>query len=425
MKLHIDIDCFFVSAHRINDKSLSNIPLAVGGRSNLSIFKKEKTKKSLSQIQGAFTSSILSNTSHMSFDDYFVDIQDGKKKIRGIITTASYEARDYGVKTAMSVAESLRLCPQLKVLPPNYPLYHQLSYALKALLEKEIPKIEQFSIDEFFGDISGWIDDRDAYMFGMYLKNEIYEKLKLPVSIGIAPSKWTAKLATNEAKPEGVFSIMEDELEEYIKNIPLKAFPGIGKGFYKRLQGHGINTLGDIKAKKELFLRWGKNGIQLYNRILGIDKEEVVSNIKDKKSIGIGRTFDVEFNRSEIIRRIVILSRHLSFLALKDNHIPTMYGIKIRYKYGEKSKEYCNTNRLFSESFCKQIMCEMFYKIDIHPTQGIIQLNLHLSNFLNEKKETLNLLHYKEDVKAYNLSLVLQKLRIDYGIDIIKTAKEV
>ena len=135
MILHLDIDCFFVSAHRINNPKYQNIPLAVGGRSNLSIFERKKQKRALSEIEGAFTSSILSSNGNKTFEDYFVD-DDGR--VRGIITTSSYEARAYGVKTAMNVAEALRWCPKLTVLPPNYPLYHELSHKLKLLLEKDL-----------------------------------------------------------------------------------------------------------------------------------------------------------------------------------------------------------------------------------------------------------------------------------------------
>jgi len=105
LKLHIDIDCFFVSAHRINNPKYQNIPLAVGGRSNLSIFDVEKSKRTMSQVDGAFTSSILSNNDNKTFEDYYVDPD---KRVRGIITTSSYEARKFGVKTAMPVAEALR-----------------------------------------------------------------------------------------------------------------------------------------------------------------------------------------------------------------------------------------------------------------------------------------------------------------------------
>ena len=151
MFIHLDLDCFFVSAHRTIDDSLFHIPVAVGGRSNLNIFSSKKEIRKISENSGAFVSTILTNEGQKTFKEYFVD-ENGK--IRGIITTSSYEARAFGVKTAMSVNEALTLCPHLKMLPPNYPLYHELSTKLKELLIKEIPLVEQFSIDEFFGDIS-------------------------------------------------------------------------------------------------------------------------------------------------------------------------------------------------------------------------------------------------------------------------------
>jgi len=420
MKLHIDIDCFFVSAHRINNPKYHNIPLAVGGRSNLSIFETTKTQKMTSQISGAFTSSILSPTSNMSFEEYFLD---ENKRPRGIITTSSYEARQYGVKTAMSVSEALRWCPNLTVLPPNYPLYHKLSHDLKNLLEKEIPSLEQFSIDEFFGDLSGWIADEDVYEFGTMLKEKVYKELQLPVSIGLAKSKWIAKLATEFAKPQKVKYIKTQYVDSFIRDIPISKFPGIGKGYQTKLKKYNINTLGEIQQHKELFYSWGQPGIQLYNRVCGIDNENI-SLKKDRKSIGLGRTFDPLSCRDEIKRRITILCRHLSFIALKNNHNPLTFALQVRYQYGEKSKDFINTNRIFNELFLKQEMIKLFNKIDIHPSHAIIQLNLTLSNFEKNKHTTMDLLHYEEDSKQNNLTQSLQKIRDKYGIDIIKSGGE-
>jgi len=420
MKLHIDIDCFFVSAHRINNPQYHNIPLAVGGRSNLSIFETDKKQRVSSQISGAFTSSILSPTSNMSFEEYFLDEQ---KRPRGIITTSSYEARSYGVKTAMSVSEALRWCPNLTVLPPNYPLYHKLSHDLKLLLEKEIPSIEQFSIDEFFGDISGWIEDNDVYDFGVMLKEKIAKELQLPVSIGIAKSKWIAKLATEYAKPYNVKYVKTKYVDSFIKDIPIAKFPGIGKGYQTRLKRYNINTLGEIQQKRELFYSWGQSGTQLYNRVCGIDNENIALE-KDRKSIGLGRTFDPLLCRDETKRRITILCRHLSFIALKNGHKPLTFALKIRYQYGEKSKDFINTNRIFSELFLKQEMIKLFNKIDKHPSHAIIQLNLTLSNFEQNKHTTMDLLNYEKDTKQNELTLSLQKIRDKYGIDIIKSGGE-
>jgi DNA polymerase-4 len=424
--LHLDLDCFFAAAHRINNPSLDNIPIAVGGRSNLSIFDKTTQKRELSKIEGAFTSSILSvGDKNKKFEEYFVDTnKQGQMKIRGIITTSSYEARRFGVKTAMSVAEALRWCPTLKVLAPNYPLYHQLSFKLKLLLEKQIPTIEQFSIDEFFGDVTGWIKDEDVYDFAQKLKQQIQEELGLPISIGIAKTKWIAKLATNDAKPFGVKLIAPISVEKYIKNKPIKEFCGIGKGYQDKLQSRGVKTLGDVKDKKELFYSWGKFGSQLYHRILGTDTESL-SLVKDpSKSIGLGRTFDSLYNRDEIKRRISILCRHLSFLAHNGKHNPLTFALNIKYEYGDKAKDYINTNRTFSELVLKQELSKLFDKIDNHKSHAVVQINITLSNFQEYKQNTLDMFKLEEDTKQTQITASLQKLREKFGIDIIKSGGE-
>ncbi len=421
MILHLDLDCFFAAAHRIDNPTLENTPIAVGGRSNLSIFDTKKHERSMSNIDGAFTSSILSSNDNISFEKYFID-PDGR--VRGIVTTASYEARAFGVKTAMPVAEALRWCPQLKVIPPNYPLYHELSHKLKLLLEKHIPTIEQFSIDEFFGDVTGWIDDKEVYDFAINLRDIIKKELGLPISIGIAKTKWIAKLATNDAKPYGVKIIPENRVDSYIKHKPIKEFCGIGKGYQDRLINRGINKLGQVKDNKQLFYSWGKFGIQLYNRILGTDEEKITITKEDTKSIGLGRTFDPESSRYELKRRITILCRHLSFIAYKGNHNSMTFSLKIKYQYGEKSKDSINTNRTFTEKHLKREMSTMFDKIDKHPSHSVVQINITLSNFQKNKAVTLDLFSQEEDTKQSKLTNSLQKLRDKYGIDIIKSGGE-
>ena len=340
MKIHLDLDCFFAAAHRIGHPELHNIPIAVGGKSNLTIFDNEKHERVLSNVNGAFSSSIITKNKEDSFEKYFID---NNGKIRGIVTTASYEARAYGVKTAMPVAEALRLCPHLKMIPPDYSLYHNLSNQLKLLLEKEIPVIEQFSIDEFFGDLSGWIKDQDAFEFAKNLKEKIFNELGLPISIGLSKTKWIAKLATTAAKPNGVKIVFDHELDQFVNPKPIEEFPGIGKVLKNRLSGYGIKTLGDLKERKELICSWGKNETQIYNRVCGIDDEAI--NVKqDKKSIGLGRSFDPILDRDEIKRRLAILCRHLSFIAFKDNIKPTNYGLKIKYQYGNMNNGYSSTS---------------------------------------------------------------------------------
>lgn len=421
MFVHIDIDCFFVSAHRTLDDSLFHIPVAVGGRSNLNIFSSKKEVRQISTNSGAFVSTILTNEGQKTFKEYFVD-ENGK--IRGIITTASYEARAFGVKTAMSVNEALSLCPHLKMLPPNYPLYHDLSSKLKELLVNDIPMVEQFSIDEFFGDVTGYIGENEIVEFAYNLKKKIYKDLKLPVSIGVANTKYLSKLITEYAKPNGVKYVSADNIGNFIKDIPIKEFPGIGKGFQERLKGYGIRTLGDIKKNQKLFYSWKKPGIDLYNRICGI-RDNKLTIEREKKSIGIGRTFDAIFDRNELKRRVMILCRYLCFLVKKENVNPLTYAIKIRYEYKIKSKDYINVNRIFNEIDFKNEMVKLFEKTDNHKTHGVIQLNITVLNFAKINEYTYNLFEYENDVKKRALTNQMQKLRVKYGVDIVKSGFEI
>ena len=421
MFIHIDIDCFFVSAHRTLDDSLFHIPVAVGGRSNLNIFSSKKEVRQISTNSGAFVSTILTNEGQKTFKEYFVD-ENGK--IRGIITTASYEARAFGVKTAMSVNEALSLCPHLKMLPPNYPLYHDLSSKLKELLVNDIPMVEQFSIDEFFGDVTGYIGENEIVEFAYNLKKKIYKELKLPVSIGVANTKYLSKLITEYAKPDGIKYVSADNIGNFIKDIPIKEFPGIGKGFQERLKGYGIRTLGDIKKNQKLFYSWKKPGIDLYNRVCGI-RDNKLTIEREKKSIGIGRTFDAIFDRNELKRRVMILCRYLCFLVKKENVNPLTYAIKIRYEYRIKSKDYINVNRIFNEMYFKNEMVKLFEQTDNHKTHGIIQLNITVSNFAKINDYTYNLFEYEADIKKRALTNQMQKLRSKYGIDIIKSGFEI
>jgi DNA polymerase-4 len=144
-----------------------------------------------------------------------------------------------------------------------------------------------------------------------------------------------------------------------------------------------------------------------------------------KKSIGIGRTFDAVFDRVELKRRVMILSRYLCFLVKKANVNPLTYAIKIRYEYRIKSKNYVNVNRIFNEIDFKSQMLELFDCTDNHPTHGVIQLNITVLNFAKVNEYTYNLFEYEADIKKRALTNQLQKLRNKYGIDIVKNAFEI
>ena len=411
MIFHMDLDCFFVSAHRIYDTNLSNKPVVVVKRNDREIFENRKHEV-LNLNKGAFTGDII--VTKKEYDrSYFIE----NGKIRGIVVTSSYEARALGIKTGTTLKEALEICPNLTVLLPNYKLYHTLSYKLKLFLKRRIPQIEQYSIDEFFGDVGGWVEEEDIFDFAKKLKKEIKEKFALPISIGISKAKWIAKLATSYAKPDGIYKV--DNIYEFIKNIPVEKFPGIGRKIEKKLKERGIFTLKDVVENKEYLYSWGKNGKILYKRIIGEDYEKVEEKEK-RKSIGISRRFDPVFSREEIIRRIYILCRYLSFIIAKKRLNPTFYYLKIKYASSKKSKSHKIIYRLFNELLLKDTMRELFIKADIYE-ESIVSVSLSVSKF----KKVSNLFDYEKDLKLSNLNNALNKIRFKYGISSIIGADEI
>ncbi len=421
MFLHIDIDSFFTSAERSVDPSLKEIPMAVGSRSNLEIFNKKRTNiRLINDNSGAFVTPVFYSGRKKSFRSHFVDTVDGREKIRGIITTASYEARAFGVKTGMPIAQALHLCPQMVVVPSDYPLYHKLSHRIHAFMRREIPSVEQFSIDEFFGDVSGWIEEKDVYAFAQELKTKMMEQFVIPVSIGISRAKWIAKLATESAKPFGVHEVKD--IDAYIEDIPIKAFPGIGKGFQRRLEARYIKTLGDVKRNKALLYSWKKPGIQLYRRVTGACNEGIESG-RERKSIGISRTFDPIYDADEVRRRIMVMARHITYLVMQIGANPTIFYLKINYDDGTRRKRSERYERVFSEHLFKTALSKMYDAIGLS-YGGAVKITVNVSNFTSHTRKTLSLLDCQRDIKENKFSRKIQHIRERFGLDILKTGNE-
>lgn len=417
--MHLDLDAFFASAERIGNPALHDIPLAVGGRADPFIFdKNSKSKKVSLKNSGAFVPTLFHREMKKDFESFFKE----KEKIRGIVVTSSYEARAFGIKTAMPLAQALKLCPHLVVCLPNHQLYHELSHKLRLFLETKIPSIEQYSIDEFFADVSGWIKDEDIESFAQELKREIAEEFSLPISIGIAKTKWLAKLSTNFAKPDGVKLLKTEDISNFIHDVPIEAFPGIGKATQKKLHHYQKKTLGDIEDSKNLLYSWGNSGKVLYDRVCGEDKDKI-EHKRDRKSIGISRTFDPIEDRIEIKRRVTILSRHLIFLVSKLNLHPKTLYVGIRYQY-QSSKKQISFERLLHEDFLLKKSLDTFDELDIYPKSTVIRLTLSLTNFQQSSTKYPSLFDYHDDRISHKLTEKTQKMREKYGVDIIKRGSE-
>ena len=422
MKIHIDIDCFFVSAARIIDSSLEHKAVAIGGRSDTKIFNKEAKNQTVNlENSGSFVPTFYK--AYEDKDDDLDAFKDESGKVRGILTTSSYEARAFGVKTAMNISEALSLCPQLIIKAPNMSLYQKLSHALHQFLQLKIPLIEQASIDEFYGDLSGWVEDEDVPQFIDNLRHEIKRELKLPVSIGSAHTRYIAKMATSAAKPFGCKTIYPYEFDKFINPIHVEKFAGIGKSMKERLRAAQIHTLGELRKRRGTVESWGPYAQELYKRVNGTSDAPIITS-SQRKSIGISRTFDPLHNRTELKRRVHVLARHLSFAILKLEVIPTVFHLSIAYEMNQKSHKNISLAEIFTEKKFDSLCISLFHEADVHKRLHVIRLSINCSSFTRDSKKELSLIGFCDEQKMKKLTDSAQSLREKYGIDAIKWASE-
>ena len=284
--------------------------------------------------------------------------------------------------------------------------------------------LRKITCNEFFGDLNGWIKDEDTLAFITNLRDDILKKFDLPITIGASQSKWIAKLLTDKVKPFGVFALPQEKVFDYIKNIPIEDFAGIGRKIQKKLVENRVKTLGELYNRPHLLYGYGKMGTDLYNKICGTDNEKVVP-YSDRRGIGISRNFKAISCRDEVYRRVSILARYLSHTIVKLKLNPTTFYFKIRYEYGVKNSQSISENRLFNERFLIDLAKDMIKKLDKHPGYKIHYIAISASNFSDiHNQKTFSLLDYDKDIKLASLNNQLAKIRDKYGVDIIRYASE-
>ncbi|WP_345969448.1 DNA polymerase IV [Sulfurimonas sp. HSL1-6] len=420
MILHLDLDSFFVSAERTRNPDLVGKPVIVGGRGDPFIFdaKPAKEKKLVQLNQGAFVPTLF----HAEHDasNYFFDAG----RIRGIVTTASYEARACGVKTAMTIREALQLCPRAILVPPDHLLYHTLSHEMMEMLAKEIPLVEQYSIDELFGDVTGWVEERDMPDFIRYLQEKVTKELLLPVSIGASNAKWIAKLATSTVKPYGLRVVYDDEIADFTRDVPVGEFPGVGRAFGKKLARYGIATVGEAVASPHLFASWGRQGRDLYARMSGRDGEGINPR-RSRKGIGMSRSMDRPIReRDEFYRRVRVMVRHWTHTIARLGVNPTTFYFSIGYEGRLRSKKQYTVYRFFNERFITAFALEKFRELDCYPNAAVTYIAMSATKFLHHDPKAVDMFTLEEDRKMQRLDGAVMKMRERYGMDIVRRAAE-
>lgn len=223
---------------------------------------------------------------------------------RGVISAASYEARKYGVHSAMPTAQAARLCPELVLLPPDFKRYTQASREIMDIFKRYTPLVEPLSLDEAFLDVAGC--ERlhgDAEVIGREIKAAILKEVGLVASVGIAPSKFLAKLASDLDKPDGFRVIEPEEVRDVLDPLPVSKIFGVGERTAKRLEAMGVRTIGELASRdREAVLeRFGASGAWIHDLAHGLDARRVNPS-REEKSHGMERTFADDLSDPEELR---------------------------------------------------------------------------------------------------------------------------
>jgi DNA polymerase-4 len=283
---------------------------------------------------------------HFDLDAFFVSVECildpslygkaivlGGSKERGVVSTCSYEARKYGVRSAMPMARAMSLCPHATVVKSSRGQYSKFSQWVTDIIAAKAPLFEKASIDEFYIDLTGMDRFYDPLQWTIEMRNEIMETTKLPISFGLASNKMVAKMATNAAKPNGYLQIMYGKEREFLAPLPVGDIPGVGEHTLKSLNSLGIITIHDLSIYPIHLLEQyiGKYGEILHRKSMG-EYEGEIHTSHEAKSISTEHTFfentgDLEFLYSELLKMTEKLGHQLR----EEGKMTKCVAIKIRY----------------------------------------------------------------------------------------------
>ncbi len=259
----------------------------------------------------------------------------GQSDRRGVLCTANYEARKYGVRGAMPTKTALKLCPKLVLVKPNFEKYSEASRQVFEIFRQFTDKIEPLSLDEAYLDVTDCTEfNNSATLIATEIRRRIFAKTGLTASAGIAPNKLLAKLASDFKKPNGQFTVAPDDIDDLIKSVPVGKIWGVGKVMNERLTSIGIKTCADLQEypRHELIHSFGKMGDALFDFCRGHDDRDVESDF-ERKSLSVERTFDKDLDNLEEIKPLfshLVEEVRESLEDYTDREIKNLH-IKIKY----------------------------------------------------------------------------------------------
>ncbi len=380
MILHMDMDAFYTSVEQIDHPELKGKCVIVGGTSN-----------------------------------------------RGVVATANYEARKFGVHSAMPIYQARQKCPHAVFLKPRFQRYSEVSSKVISVLESFSPLVEQVSIDEAFVDITGCGSIYGSpENIGTKVKQKVWDTVHLTCSVGIAPLKFLAKIASDLKKPDGLTYIGPEQVEAFIHTLPIRKISGVGAHTGDQLERLGIHTLGDVRrySEKQLINRLGKYGTRLHELASGIDRSHV-SGDRPVKSVSSEETLSADTFDTELLKKILLkhsedVGRELRKQGLKAQTIV----LKIKYSDFIQKTRQAKLDRLTNSS---EIIYRQSVKLleDFPLPKAVRLIGVGASGLFSENEPVQLCLFPQPDNGAgkwEKLDQAVDSISEKFGRDVIKKA---
>ncbi|UZT97063.1 DNA polymerase IV [Chryseobacterium fluminis] len=376
--VHMDMDTFFVSCERLNNSQLDGIPLIIGGGD------------------------------------------------RGVVASCSYEARKFGVRSAMPIRMALRLCPDAKVIRGDYEMYSDLSHTVTEIIQQKVPVMEKASIDEFYLDLSGMDKFFGCYQWSKEIASAVTKETGLPISFALSTNKTVSKIGTGEAKPVGRLEIQKTEIKPFLNPLSIKKIPMVGDKTFQLLSRIGIRTIHTLSEMPLLVLQQmiGVNGKELWKKANGIDENPVVP-YSERKSISTETTFNNDTMDIIKLKRLISgMVEKLTYQLRHEKWLTSTVVVKIRYANFDTETKQSKVAYTSVDHTLSKVALELFNKaynrrmrlrlIGIRFT-GLVHGN-HQMNLFEDTEEQMSLYQTMDYLKnRFGIDAIGRASGFDFG----------
>jgi DNA polymerase-4 len=364
--VHMDLDTFFVSCERLLDSRLKGKPVLIGGTSD-----------------------------------------------RGVVASCSYEARKFGIHSAMPMRMAKQLCPEAIVLRGNSGIYTKFSQNVTQVIKDSVPLYEKSSIDEFYIDLTGMDKFFGCHQLASELRQRIIKETGLPISFGLSINKTVSKVATGEAKPNNEIRILKGNEKPFLAPLSVRKIPMVGEVTYKSLCDLGIKRICTVQEMPMQLMHkvLGKNGLSIWKKANGIDNSPVIQ-YHERKSISTERTFDKDTTDIHKLRSIIIaMAENLAYQLRRGNKLTACITFKIRYS---DFQTYTQQKRIPYSSLDSSIISKVLDLFNHLYNRRLLErlVGVRFSHLV-EGGHQINL--FIDNEKQINLSQAIDKMRERYG----------